>query len=53
MKDTRISFKIERTVKGELLALAKSENRTLSNFIEKILKETIAKYEARRGPIKG
>ncbi len=38
MKDTTISLKIERALKAKLLALAKQENRTLSNFIEKLLK---------------
>lgn len=50
MKDTTISFKIERTLKAKLVALAKAENRTLSNFIDKILRETLAKHEAKHGP---
>ncbi len=51
MKDTTVSFKIERGFKAKLVALAKAENRTLSNFIEKILKEKIAKQELRHGRI--
>jgi len=53
MKDTTVSFKIERTFKAKLVALARAENRTLSNFIERILKETVAKLELSRGPKKG
>jgi len=52
MKDTTISFKIERALKGKLVALSKAENRTLSNLIEKILKEEIAKHESKHGRIK-
>lgn len=52
MKDTTVSFKIERTFKAKLVALAKAENRTLSNFIEKILRDVLAKHEAKHGPIK-
>ena len=52
MKDTTISLKIERALKAKLLALAKQENRTLSNFVEKLLKEEIAKYESKHGRIK-
>ena len=48
MKDTTISFKIERALKSRLVALAKAENRTLSNFIEKVLKEEIAKRASKR-----
>jgi predicted transcriptional regulator len=47
MKDTTISFKLERGLKMKLLALAKAENRSLSNFIEKVLKEELAKHEAK------
>jgi len=51
MKDTTISFKIERKTKAKLAALAKAENRTLSNFIEKTLKAEIEKRESKRkGP---
>jgi predicted HicB family RNase H-like nuclease len=52
MKDTTVSFKIERELKAKLVVVAKSEDRSLSNFIQKTLKEAIAKYEGRRGPIK-
>jgi hypothetical protein len=44
-KDTVISFKVERTLKTKLVALAASENRSLSNFIEMVLKEEIRKRE--------
>jgi predicted HicB family RNase H-like nuclease len=53
MKDTTISLKIERTLKAKLLALAKQENRSLSNFIEKLLKVEVAKYESKYGRIRG
>jgi predicted transcriptional regulator len=42
MKDTTVSFKIEKALKGKLVALAKAENRSLSNFIEGVLKKEIA-----------
>jgi len=45
MRDTTISFKIDRAMKAKLVALAKGEDRTLSNFIEKILKAEIQKHE--------
>jgi predicted transcriptional regulator len=47
MKDTTISFKLEQGLKTKLVALAKAENRSLSNFIEKVLKEELAKHESR------
>ena len=47
MKDTTISLKIERTLKSKLLVLAKSENRSLSNFIEKLLKNEVARHEGK------
>ena len=47
MKDTTISLKIERALKAKLLALAKQENRSLSNFIEKLLKAEVAKSESK------
>ncbi len=49
MKDTTISLKIERALKAKLLTLAKQENRSLSNFIEKLLKAEVAKHESKRG----
>lgn len=52
MKDTTVSFKIERVLKAKLVAIARSENRTLSNFIEKILKEEVTKCESKHGRIK-
>jgi hypothetical protein len=52
MKDTTISLKIERALKAKLLVLAKEENRSLSNFIEKLLKGEVAKYESKRGRIR-
>jgi hypothetical protein len=47
MKDTTISLKIERALKAKLVVLAKNENRTLSNFIEKLLKEEVARQEGK------
>jgi len=41
MKDTTISFKVDRVLKTKLVSLAKAENRSLSNYIEKILKEEL------------
>lgn len=52
MKDTTISLKIERALKARLLALAKAENRTLSNFIEKVLKEEVAMQDVKNRPVK-
>lgn len=52
MKDTTVSFKIERALKAKLVALAQAQNRTLSNFIEKTLKGEIAKHESKHGRIK-
>ena len=49
MKDTTISLKIERALKAKLLTLAKQENRSLSNFIEKLLKAEVANHESKRG----
>jgi len=45
MKDTTVSFKIDRSLKAKLVTLAKAESRSLSNFIEKVLKEEIARRE--------
>jgi len=47
MKDTTISLKIERSLKAKLLVLAKNENRTLSNLIEKLLKDEVARHEGK------
>jgi hypothetical protein len=48
MKDTTISLKIEKAFKAKLATLAKEENRSLSNFIEGVLKREIASSELRR-----
>jgi hypothetical protein len=53
MKDTTISLKIEKAFKAKLAALAKEENRSLSNFIEGILKREIASREVRRSRGRG
>jgi predicted transcriptional regulator len=45
MKDTTVSFKIEKALKAKLVALAGAENRSLSNFIEAVLKQEIASRE--------
>jgi hypothetical protein len=47
MKDTTISLKIEKALKAKLVALAKAENRSLSNFIEGVLKKEIANKEVK------
>jgi hypothetical protein len=47
MKDTTISLKIEKALKTKLVALAKAENRSLSNFIEGVLKKEIANKEVK------
>ena len=52
MKDTTISLKIEGALKVKLLALARQENRSLSNFVERLLKEEVAKYESKHGQLK-
>jgi hypothetical protein len=52
MKDTTISFKLERGFKAKVVALAKAENRSLSNFIENILREEVAKHESKHGRAK-
>jgi len=52
MKDTTISLKIERPLKAKLLALARQENRSLSNFVENLLKAEVAKYELKHGRLK-
>jgi len=52
MKDTTISLKIDRSLKAKLVSMAKSENRSLSNYIEKVLKEDVAKHELKHARIK-
>ncbi len=47
MKDATVSFKIDKSLKAKLAALARSENRSLSNYIEKVLKDEIARRESR------
>lgn len=47
MKDTTISFKLDRHLKAKIVALARLENRSLSNYIENLLKEEVAKHESR------
>jgi predicted transcriptional regulator len=47
MKDTTISLKIEKALKAKLVALARAENRSLSNFIEGVLKKEIANKEVK------
>lgn len=47
MKDTTVSLKIEKALKAKLVALAKAENRSLSNFIEGILKKEIANKDVK------
>jgi hypothetical protein len=52
MKDTTISFKIERSLKVKLTALAREENRSLSNLILSILKEKLAERDSKRSRAK-
>lgn len=52
MKDATISLKIERVLKMKLLEIAKQENRSLSNYIENLLKADVAKHEAKTRHIK-
>jgi predicted transcriptional regulator len=47
MKDTTVSLKIEKALKAKLIALARAENRSLSNFIEGILKKEISNRTAK------
>ncbi len=47
VKDATVSFKLDKSLKAKLAALAKSENRSLSNYIEKVLKEEISRREPR------
>jgi predicted HicB family RNase H-like nuclease len=48
VKDATVSFKLDKPLKAKLAAAAKSENRSLSNYIEKVLKEEIARRESRQ-----
>jgi len=52
MKNTTVSFKIERSLKVKLSALAREENRSLSNLIVNILKEKLAEHESKRSRAK-
>jgi predicted transcriptional regulator len=47
-RDTIITFKVDKTFKAKLAAIAAAESRSLSNLIEKVLKEEIARREAKR-----
>jgi len=49
VKDTTITFKLEKALKPRLTVSTKAENRSLSNFIEKVLKEEINRQEAKVG----
>jgi predicted transcriptional regulator len=53
MKNTTISFKIEHSLKVKLSAVAREENRSLSNMIVNILKEKLAEHESKRSRAKG
>jgi predicted transcriptional regulator len=48
VKDTTVSFKIDKDFKKKLVALARQENRSLSNLIEKVLKEYLLHAESRK-----
>jgi predicted HicB family RNase H-like nuclease len=52
MKDATISLKIDRLLKAKLVSLARMENRSLSNYIEKILKEEVSKHESKNARAK-
>jgi len=52
MKDTTISLKIDRALKEKLLVIAGNENRTLSNFIEKLLKDEVARREGKTSRVR-
>ena len=47
VKDATVSFKINKSLKAKLVSLSKTENRSLSNYIEKVLKEEIYRRESR------
>ncbi len=46
-KDTIITFKVDKALKAKLAALAAAENRSLSNFIEMVLKTELARRGAK------
>ena len=48
VKDATVSLKISKAMKAKLISLSKTENRSLSNFIEKVLKEEISRRESSR-----
>lgn len=43
---------IDRTLKAKLVSMAKSENGFLSSYIEKILKEDVAKHDSKHARTK-
>jgi predicted transcriptional regulator len=47
-RDSIITFKVDKLLKAKLAAIAAAESRSLSNFIEKVLKEEIDRRDARR-----
>jgi predicted transcriptional regulator len=47
-RDTVISFKVDRAFKAKLAAIAATEHRSLSNFIEKVLNEELDRRDARK-----
>jgi predicted transcriptional regulator len=47
-RDTVISFKVDRAFKAKLSAVAAAEHRSLSNFIEKVLKEELDRRDSRK-----
>ena len=48
VKDATVSLKMSKAMKAKLISLSKTENRSLSNFIEKVLKEEISRRESSR-----
>lgn len=49
MKSDRINIRVSAELKEELQRAADRENRTLSNFAEKILKETAERIRKQDG----
>jgi predicted transcriptional regulator len=49
VKDAIVTFKIDKQLKMKLITIAKAENRSLSNLIEKVLKEEIGRRESKLG----